>query len=192
MVISELIKRSEEGEPYGFAPFAWGSDDRPSKLLPWDVPAAQSYINAHPDHTSYHLLCAIRRDYPRAYRCIGDTEKASILCAALTQGRELNEWGILKEETCLEGEPAKALVETGTAALPFLSVLLDDKSPRRFTGSIEATMSHHYRYRVADFAHRYICLILGWEHVFHPDPTERDMKIDQIKARLEEVKRLKS
>ena len=106
-----------------------------------DVPAAEAYINSHLDHTSYHLLIWIRRNYHGSYVRIPDANKASILSAALVHAQSFNEWGILLKEGSLEGDPAIALVETGEEALPFIEALLDNHTPALLDGSAAATAS---------------------------------------------------
>jgi hypothetical protein len=185
MVIDELIKRSQEGEPSD------GWHTTPSMLMPWDLSAAEAHIDSYQDHRSYHLLFAIRKRYPGAYERIPDKYKASILCAALTHAPALNEWGYLMKKDCREGEPAQALVETGVVAIPFLKSLLDDHRPALLEGSQAATLSLSYKYRIADFAHRYICLILSWGYDFHDTPEQRDVEITKIKGKLEEREKAK-
>jgi hypothetical protein len=147
MVIDELIKRSEEGEP------SYGWDTRTSMLMPWDLPAAEAHINSHPDHSSFHLLMATRRKYPGRYMQLRTECKASVFCDALTHADVLNEWGYLMEGGCREGEPALALIETGIAAIPFLRELLEDQSPALLDGPSAGTLSFSLHYRIADFAH---------------------------------------
>src|SRR5262249_18019189 len=175
--------RSENGEP------SYGWFGQVSKLWPWDVPAAQDYIKAHPDHTAYHLLFAIRHDYPSVYSRISSSQKAAVLCDALTHTHGAGEWGYMAENYRELGDPAQALVETGHAALPFLGALLGDHSPVGIAGpgsGRAAARGLYYKYRIADFAHHYICLILGWEYVFHKDPKERDVEIERINKKLKE------
>lgn len=80
----------------------------------------------------------------------------------------------------------------GRDALPALRPLLDDKAPALLEGSKDATLSKVYSYRRADFAYRYVCLILGWAYSFERDLGERDARISLAKKRLDDVLLLKT
>ena len=98
----------------------------------------------------------------------------------LAHGRYSNDWGHLQYDSDI----ARALLQTGPAALPYLRPLLDDRSPFLAMGSMEATQSRADQYRRCDFAYRYICLILGSEPEFDRDPENRDKAIERLKAKL--------
>ena len=146
-----------------------------------------SYIVAHDDHTAYHLLFALRRHAPNAYRRLPNTTKARVLCDALAHQTYLNDWGYLDPGGSHDGEAAQALLELGNDALQPLISLLDDSRPARLFGSEEATISKMYDYRRKDFAYRYVSLLLGWQPAFEADPRSRDIEIERLKSTLSNV-----
>jgi hypothetical protein len=133
---------------------------------------ALQYIKKHPDYTSYYLLIAIRRYYPNDYKNISNPDKAAILCSALNNSCELNDW--------------EALLETKQDALKPLLLLLDNTNVAPLFGSKQATRSSIYSYRRNDFAFRYVCLIVGQTPPFYADPRTRDEAINALKAKLKE------
>jgi len=154
---------------------------RQGQLTREEAMQAAAYSTSHPDHTAFHLLFALRRDYPDIYTRIPHSSRADVLCAALGHVSSLNDWGYLEPEGSLDGEAATALVEIGQEALACLRPLLDDKRSAPLFGSELATLSTTYDYRRADFAYRYAALILGHEPSFDPDPQVRDNAIEQLK-----------
>jgi hypothetical protein len=174
--VRNLVAESIKKEPFGW------SEKNP--LLNGDVPEALAYITKHADYTSYHLLTALRKFYPAFYRSVPNEEKSAILCSALRTSTALNDWGQFTPSTSVDGQSAKALLETGKVALKYLAPILDDGSPAILFGSEEATMSVIYAYRRKDFAYRYASLILGNVPVFRADPKDRDKDIDGLKAEL--------
>ena len=146
--------------------------------------ALAAYAVEHPDDTAYHVLLALRRSATPQYEQLASSVKASILCAALATQRHLNDWGYLDPAGSHDGEAAQALLEQGAAARSCMIALLDARTPVTLFGSEEATMSKDYRYRRADFAHRYLTRILGEAPAFDPDPARRDEAIDALKRRL--------
>lgn len=145
----------------------------------------QSYVAAHPDRSAYHVLFALRRHAPDAYRSLPGPIKAQILVNALAQLKMLNDWGYLDLSESHDGEAALALLELGTEALKPLIPLLDDARPAPLFGSEEATLSSMYHYRRKDFAYRYIMLILGQKPMFDASPDARDVKFAQLKSSLQ-------
>ena len=154
------------------------------RLSAEEAQALAAYAAAHPDDTAYHALLALRRSAAPQYQQLAATVKASILCGALATQKHLNDWGYLDPAESHDGEAAQALLELGAAARPCLTTLLDARTPVTLFGGEEATMSSDYRYRRADFAHRYLTRILGETPAFDPDPARRDEAIDALKRRL--------
>lgn len=149
------------------------------------IKTAEKYIKDHPDYTAYHLLLGLRKKEPDAYDRIPDDTRASILCSALEHLNYLNDWGYLEPSESYDGIAAKALIETGKAAVDCLVPLLDNKKPAELFGSEEATLSHMYHYRRNDFAYRSLARILGVEPRFEKDPGERDKEIAKLKEKAE-------
>ena len=156
-------------------------------LMDRDVPEALAVIKKHPDYTSYHLLLALRRYYPKTYKDVPNADKAAILCSALKNSEFLNDWG--NPHGSYDDTSAKALVELGKDALGSLRPILDDATEAPLWGSKEATVSEVYQFRRKDFAYRYASLILGESPVFHADPKERDKDIETLKAKLKRAEK---
>jgi hypothetical protein len=153
---------------------------RARRLTDEELARALDYVRHHPDASAYHVLFAIQARSPEAYARIPAAERAAVLCAALAYLVYLNDWGHLTVAV-KDGPPAQALLATGTAARPGLVRLLDDRRPAPFFGSADATLAAQYRR--ADFAYRYLSLLLGEQPTFDPDPDKRDAAIERLKAR---------
>src|SRR6267143_6886476 len=102
-VIDELIAESKSGISLMESATLPGT-----KLSSDDIDAMISYIVAHDDHTAYHLLFALRRHAPNAYRRLPNTTKARVLCDALAHQTYLNDWGYLDPGGSHDGEAAQA------------------------------------------------------------------------------------
>jgi hypothetical protein len=174
-----LISRSRCCYPLNYIP----PHERPVSLRRCDVSPAEIYILSHPDYTSYHLLFAIRTSFPERYACLSPETKAAVLCSTLQHVLVLNDWGCLDDPSC-DGEAALALLETGSAAIPFLQKILDDDADAFLEGSADATVSINDHYRRCDFAYRYICLINRWPPRYSTEIAERDRYINKLKTRL--------
>lgn len=141
------------------------------------------YVESHPDHSAYHSLIALRRSDPARYQQLPNAKKAEVLCGALANLANLNDWGYLAPKDSHDGEVAQALLEIGAAAEPCLRKLLSDRRPAPLFGSEPATMSSMYKYRRCDFAFRYLSRILGLDPRFDPDPARRDADIAALEQR---------
>jgi hypothetical protein len=62
--------------------------------------------------------------------------------------------------------------------------ILDDKRPALLEGSEEGTISDYCKYRRADWAYRFITLIMGRPYQFFEDPAARDQQIKAVKKML--------
>ncbi len=153
-------------------------------LSPADEREALAQISTHPDHTSYHVLFALRRYSPSAYQGITAEAKARILTDALRHLPYLNDWGSLDPSSSHDGEAAAALLELGSAASDYLRPILDNSQPAPLFGSEPATVSKVFKYRRCDFAYRYLSLLLGLDPTFDPEPDVRDKEIERLKAGL--------
>jgi hypothetical protein len=177
-----LVERSAGGEPYG-----WKTSEERYPLWPFETGKAEAYVSSHPDWTAYHILRALHDHYPLSYDRIPVSTKAAVLCSALARTTAHNDWGYLEPDGSWENVSGRALLALGPPAVQYLRPLLDDCAPAELDGSKEATISHRYQYRVADFAYNYICLIEGWPRTFDPEPKERDKEIENLKVRLDIV-----
>jgi hypothetical protein len=158
---------------------------RTERLPAYERAAAESYVRRHPDRTSYLLLDELREYFPDAYARLPLDTRAAVLCDALKHHKCCNDWGILSTHDWANHEAARALVETGRAALPHLRPLLDDRSDfhyERFKAYSTSTAEH---YRRCDFAHRYACQIMAVRPEYDPDPAVRDKAIEQLKRSLD-------
>jgi hypothetical protein len=125
---------------------------------------------------------ALRRDDPTAYSAITPTARGAVLVAALRTLTFLNDFGYLEPNESWDGPAAQALLGTGDAAAPALRAALDDHAPAPLRGSEEATLAELHDYRRADFAYRYLALVLGRPAVFLATPAERDALIAQART----------
>lgn len=149
-----------------------------------EVQAASAYVRQHAGVSSYHLLMALREQAPEVYATIPDVTKGRILCDALEKVASLNDFGILRPSGSHDGVAAWAIVEVGDAAISCLRALLDDRREGALFGSREAATSKMYQYRRADFAYRYLMLIIGREPTFAANPEDRDDLIDELKREM--------
>ena len=155
-----------------------------AELTDADRDAAVAYAEAHPDHTAYLVLIALRRRDVAGYRRIPDATKAAILACALAHLTLLNDWGYLDPAGSHDGEAAVALLELGPAAIIKLRPLLGNERSAPLFGSEPATLSSSFGYRRKDFAYRYICMLRGREPAFDADPAVRDAAIERLQADL--------
>lgn len=178
-MIDQLVSDAQRG-----LPLTKSSELSRGRLDEKDVPEAVKRVEANPDHSSYHLLFAIRRAAPTVYKSIPRVVRARVLVDALAKLQYVNDWGYLDPAGSQDGEAAVALLELGKDALAPLRSMLDDARPAPLYGSEPAAMSSTYHYRRKDFASRYVGLILGRPSDFKVDLTDRDSQIDQLKALL--------
>lgn len=178
--IDDLIADSEDGLP------AFDSPAYEAARLedPKTRDAAVERIGSRPDHSSFLLLLALRRDAREAYDALPASTRAAVLCAGLRGNVALNDFGVLDTDGSRDGHAARALIETGGVTVPLLAALLDDRSPAGLDGSEESTIARTLRLRRADFAYRYLSLILGREPEFDADPSARDVHIAELRAAL--------
>jgi len=143
------------------------------------------WLRANPTSAGILLLLALRREAPDAYRSIPPEACAQILVAALRDRANLNDFGYIDEDRGFDREAGEALLELGEAAIGPLAEELGDMNPGQLEGSEEATLTHDYALRRADFAYRYLARILGLEPKFDPDPAVRDEHIAELRELVE-------
>jgi hypothetical protein len=149
-----------------------------------DIPQVQSYIKMNPNHSSYHLLLALKKHHPEEFKKIPTVAKAQVLCSTLEKTEWLNDWSVLDPSDSVDFESANALLEIGKESIQYLVPLLSDTNGAPLEGSEDAAISSRYKYRRKDFAYRYIMLIREEQPAFHADPKERDKNIEALKAKL--------
>jgi hypothetical protein len=155
-----------------------------TKQIPVDGPRATRLIKDHPDYKSYHLLMALRATNPVAYRGIPARARASVLCSTLKEQASFDDWMEPDSETVDPNdmvESEKALVECGRAAVPYLLPLLADRTAAE---NSEYEEPPEYDYRRADYAFRYLSLILKVPYSFQPEPADRDRDMAAFRKKL--------
>jgi hypothetical protein len=154
-----------------------------SGALPDDeVERAAQVVSATPDESTYLVLMALRRDAPAAYSTLPPGVRAAVLVAALRTLTFLNDFGYLEPDESWDAAAAHALVECGASAVPLLRAALDDLAPAPLRGSEEATLATLHGCRRADFAYRYLALLLGRPAVFLATPEARDVLIAEART----------
>jgi hypothetical protein len=94
-------------------------------------------------------------------------------------------WGRLWADGDAVGPLGAMLVEIGRPAVPALTALLGDTTPRdTYLGSEEATDMAMRRYRVKDFAAFYLARIVGVELPWQQDLAKRDAAIANLRGKL--------
>ena len=146
-----------------------------------DARAAAARIAERPDAAVFHLLMALRREAPDAYREIPAEARAEALTAALRDLPELNDFGGMEPDGHgHDGPAAQALLELRDAARGPLTELLGDTRPAPLAGSEAATMARTYGYRRCDYAYRYLCKLLGRDARFAAAVADRDRAIAEL------------
>ena len=182
--LRQAVNEADEGN--GFKA-SWALFEEP--LTPEEVQAAVSYVQRHPNASSFVLLMAVRQYGPQDYGRISKDIRARVICDGMAKLVFLNDFGNMTPSNSHDGEAAKALLSVGRPALPYLGRLLWDTFDAPLYGSATASVAHIYKYRRCDWAYRYTMLILGREPVFLETPEERDKLIDKLKAELREMPR---
>ena len=156
-----------------------------SPLAWYELVAARNCVCSQPGITSYHLLMALREQWPEGYEEVPVSVKTAVLCGALDNLVFLNDWGHLGENGTHDSKAGAAMLELGEAALCPLRQLLDNTKEAPFFGSADATKATLHKYRRADFAYMYIMRILGRRPRFLRDTRERDLLIASLKNELD-------
>jgi hypothetical protein len=178
-VVDELLEDSAAGRTLDESSVLWRES-----LDGDEATRAAQLLRELPDARGYHLLVALRRSAPDTYASVPADLRARVLLDVLGQQRILNDWGYLDPTRSYDGPAAAALLDTGDAALPGLTAMLDDRSPVDLEGSEESMMADTYSYRRADFAYRYLSLLTGRDATFIADHGERDAAIDRLRGEL--------
>jgi hypothetical protein len=158
-----------------------------ARFGPEEFVFAEGRIRRVPDHTSFHLMLALRKHAPARYACIPDSVKAAVFCDTLAHQVCMNDWYNLDSDRT-ERDFEIDLIATGEVALPKLVPLLDNSEPALSEGSQEATQSGANCYRRKDYAYLYICRILGEDYLFDRDPAVRDERIAKLQEKVAKYK----
>lgn len=126
------------------------------------------------EQKEYFKLTALRQVSPELFKRLGCEVSSPVLAAALQKSVSFNAWGLphLYWESS-----ARAIIDCGPAAIPFLKPLLQDKRPAPVWGSEEALESEKYHYRVCDYAYALISEINNQKWTPSVRPEERDQTI---------------
>src|SRR5262249_51915699 len=81
-LLDELIVAGARGQTYS------------PELTKLDFEAALQYVTSHADHTSFHVLFALRKEFPGVYAVnIPANTKAAVLSSGLARSVGINLWG---------------------------------------------------------------------------------------------------
>src|SRR2546423_981912 len=129
------------------------------------------------EQKEYFKLMALRQISPELFKRLGCEISCPVLTAALQKSVVFNAWGLphLYWESS-----AKAIIECGPVAIPFLKPLLQDKRPAPVWGSEEALESEKYHYRVCDYAFALISEINNQKWTPSVRVEERDKAIAEL------------
>jgi hypothetical protein len=125
-------------------------------------------------------LLLLRKLNDKAYLDLPAEQRANVLTDALRTSKFFNTWGL--PNGYLE-DASKAMLETGSSAIPALKQLLTDTRPAPFFGGQVAMEARRYQYRVCDFALFFLEKLQGNANFAMPvSPAERDALIrDMLK-----------
>jgi hypothetical protein len=142
---------------------------------------AIEYVLSHPDYRSYHLLFAIRRDRRTAYDAIEPTVRARVLASVLSRHVGYDDWNNL--DVPLDhrrSDVVESLLETRTAAIPYLIPVLHDQERICISGSDAATFAWLVHSRRCDYAYQFITSALGRKVIWSANPDVRDREIGRL------------
>jgi hypothetical protein len=183
--LTAAIKASESGS-YAFFQF----EDSLADMSEDEVYAAAQYTSNNTNISSYFLLLALYQQAPEVYSQLSAEKRADIICDALKKLLVVNDFQLLESTASSSNYVAgRALLDIGEPAIPCLAKLLDNYDDVRFIGSEESAISEVDSYRRADYAYKYIMLILKKKPFYSEDPKERDGRIAALKAELEKSPR---
>src|SRR5260370_37524925 len=125
------------------------------------------------DHSALLGLMVVRH-FPAQSASVDPAFKAAVLTDALRTSRTFDTWGI---PHLYWEQSARALIETGDAAVEPLEGLLLDTRPAPVWGCQEAAQYAQYRYRVCDYAWALLNEVRGRKVVISKVPEDRDRLI---------------
>ena len=100
----------------------------------------------------------------------------------------MNDFGQLVPTDVSDEHSGEALVAVGEPAIRPLQELLSNLDEAPVFGSRASTTARNLHFRRADYAYRYLMLILGRKPTFPRDLTERDKLIADLRKELENRK----
>ena len=179
MPVAQLIGELEQGAARGSEPFnapAFREVVRRKDA----APALLASIAGGSSQREYFKLMALKRLDAAASAKVPAKQGAAILTDALAKSETFNAWGIPNHYW---QSSARAIIEYGSEAVPYLERLLDDQRPAPVWGSEEATIYEQYRFRVCDYALALLNEMNPQRKVDLPvAPAERDALIASYKT----------
>jgi hypothetical protein len=176
MKIDELAKKMEE--------------DAARDVEPFNSPAFREVVSRkaeagrelaplvkNPNRSSFLALMALYKVSKDDYAKIAEETRVAILIDALGTSKYFNSWGM---PHLYWEDAAKAIIESGHAALPGLRKLLSEKRDAPVWGSEEAGEYQKYKYRLCDYALGMILEIQGKKQEMPVTPEERDRLIASL------------
>jgi hypothetical protein len=153
-----------------------------SSLYTSDTPDADALVQAlnniewYPDHRSFHSVCYLHKFSEERWAQVAPDRIAVIMIAVLKRRDDLHDFGVLLPEGSYPSRAGVILIHCKSRRVLTreLFAMLDDETPVRLMGSKTATASINYQYRKKDYAYFFLCSLLQLQHVFDPDPVERD------------------
>jgi hypothetical protein len=120
-------------------------------------------------------LLLLRKLNNKAYLNLPAELRANVLTDALRTSKFFNTWGL--PHGFLE-DASKAMLETGSSAIPALRQMLSDTRPAPFFGGQVAMEAQRYQYRVCDYALFFLEKLQGNANFVMPlSVAERDALI---------------
>lgn len=148
MLVPELLAELEQGAARGREPFNAPAFREVLKRKNAVEPLFTS-IGGGSSQREYFKLMALKRLDAATYGRIPARQGAAILTDALAKSETFNAWGIPNHYW---ESSAKAIIEYGAEAVPYLDRLLDDTRPAPVWGSEEAMIYEQFKFRVCDYA----------------------------------------
>lgn len=123
-------------------------------------------------------LVLLRKLNNTAYVNLPAELRANVLTDALQKSKMFNTWGL--PNFYLE-DASKAMLETGSAAIPALKQMLSDTRPAPVFGGQEAMLYQQYQYRLCDYALFFLEKLQGNANFVMPvSVAERDALIRDL------------
>jgi hypothetical protein len=147
MPVTELLVALEQAAVKGREPFNSPAYREIIKRKNVVEPLFRSIVDS--SQKEYFKLMALKKLDAASYARIPAQQGAAILTDALAKSESFNAWGIPNHYW---ESSAKALIDYGANAVPYLDGLLDDKRAAPVWGSEEAMIYEQYKFRVCDYA----------------------------------------
>jgi hypothetical protein len=176
MRVPELAKKLETDSTRYVEPFNSVAFREIASRGEWDAPDLVALVKA-PNRSSLLTLLALRKADAKSYKNLDAKLRAAILVDALRTSKQFNVWGL---PHLYWEDAARAVIETGAAAVPPLKELLYDQRDAPMWGSEEVVEYQRYKYKVRDYAWALLMEIRGRKPEIPTDPNERDKAISAM------------